>query len=156
MTEYPPELELVACVVAGRLTALGQRHGDVYSYCLHQNCEGVLAAVQRLVETALVGAEDSVLTLAVIPDEVPGDSGLCFSAHVLCTLPIHGIETGTLLQWPEDEALMLGLEPFAFRYNRTPVLPSLSSSPDELQADRSPVQLQSHDASDSDGDIPDL
>ena len=71
-----PELELVAIVTptaaegaASRLTALAQRHGDVFSYCLSQQHGAILEAVRLAVGKLEVCPSPVALRFGVEPKE---------------------------------------------------------------------------------------
>ena len=118
MDEGLPELELIAAVsTEGILTALGQRHGDVYSFCLHQHAEAIEAAAREAI--GKLGALECpvVVTLGMEPTESGG-----FHAYGLSAKRMEALDPGdeSLLQWDTDADLMSGKLPFEFRYNTNP------------------------------------
>ena len=73
--------------------------------------EAVQKTVARLDPVLLQRAS---LALVVEPLEEGG-----FAAYVLRAAPLEDVESGAMLVWPRDEALMTGQEPFQFRFNTT-------------------------------------
>jgi len=115
---FPVDYELRAFVYKGKFTCLSQYNNFVLSPGINKHAEGMAAECKTFLEgkvipgLAEIGLDSYVLDLALDPQEDGSHT-----IYVVELNPMAEFAGGAMFKWSLDKPVMLGYEPFEFRYN---------------------------------------